>query len=99
MEELINKVPKEQWAEMMGRVEGFRGALGLAQEDGKQFNAILKEMGGEFAATDNAFKKQTETFSHMWTMFSNSLGKITETIGMTIMPAAKRLLEMWNTEI
>ncbi len=76
-----------EFGKVLSSVEGLTVAESLLGAQNEAFTVTLASMTDGSVAVDEAFKKQTETFSEQWKLLKNSLKVIMIDMGDAILPA------------
>lgn len=78
-------------ADMFGSAEAGKAALILSNNAGQDFNAMLKDMGNVAGATDEAFKKVTDTTGERFKKSLNQVKNESIKLGDSIAPLMDKL--------
>lgn len=77
---------------LVGGAAAFIPAAMLLSDKGKEYNVILKQMGGNGQATADAFNTMRQSVGQQWNMFKVTLETIATVLGENLLPAASALL-------
>lgn len=80
-------------ADMFGSAEAGKAALVLVNNEGKDFNNMLKDMGNVAGATDEAFAKVSATTKEQFTKALNDLKIGMTQLGEKLLPHLTKILE------
>lgn len=85
-------------ADLFGSTEAAKAALVLANNEGKDFNEMLEQMGLSAGATDKAFEKVSDTTQERLAKSLNKLKNNAIELGDRLLPIANNMIESF-TEI
>jgi TP901 family phage tail tape measure protein len=83
-------------SQLFGSVEGLNTITALTSEGSAKFNEILQQMGDKGGATEEAFKKMSETLSFQESRFKGLKESSLILIGQGLEPIKKTILKVVN---
>ena len=79
---------------LFGTVEALQGALIITGNEGAKYNEIQQAMMNSTGATDAAYNRMTDTVQHKFQVAINRLNNILTKLGMAILPAVTKAIEL-----